>query len=60
MATQDRLEELLADLAMEVGIAQDLAGHGKLDRVLVAMDRVLEARQAVVTEVRRLVTRRTA
>lgn len=35
-----KLERLLADLGMEVGIAQDLAGHGKFDRVLVAMDRV--------------------
>ena len=60
MANQDRLEVLLADLGMEVGLAQDLAGHGKLDRVLLAMDRVDDARKAVVTEVKRLVHRRSS
>jgi hypothetical protein len=60
MPNLNRLEVLLADVALEVGIAQDLAGHGKLDRVLVAMDRVSEAREAVVLELKRLVSRRKA
>ena len=60
MPAIDRLEELLADLAMEVGIAQDLAGHGKLDRVLTAMDRVDDARKAVIGEVKRLARRRSS